>query len=1492
MVKIGTPRMARWLTGLVALFVLLGGFVGVWQRPDVARAAAFTSGNLVVLRVGTGTGTLSNVSTAVFLDEFTTSGGAAVQSIALTSTGATAFTNSGSATSEGALARSTDGRYLTFAGYYTATGQASIAGTTAAAVNRVVARVDVSGNIDTSTRLNDASSGNNPRAAVTDDGTRLWLVGGTGAVRYTPFGTNGSSTQLATDLTNIRTVNIFDGQLYVSSSSGTFLGISKVGTGLPTTSGQTTTLFVNAGTGASSYGFAFFDLNGSVAGVDTAYVADDRTVASGGGIQKWTYNGTIWTLSTTFNNGLTAGMRGLTARLVGTSVELFGTTADNTLNKLVRVLDDGTASPAFTTLATAGTNTAFRGVAFAPENPTAPTITEEPQSQSIAFNSSATLTVTATGTAPLTYQWYEGNSGDETTPVGTNSNTFTTPNLTTNKNYWVKVSNSAGSDNSNTATITVGAAPTPPTITVQPQSQTVAPNVSVVLTVTATGTAPLSYQWYEGNSGDTSTPVGTNSNTFTTPPLTASKNYWVRVTNTAGNADSQTAVITVNAVPQIGPIPALSSAINDPTNFGVRFLVTDTETAAGTLTVTVQSTSNPAVAPLANITVTTFFAGSRNVYVEPAGVGYSDITLRVEDSGGLTATAVLKYAASAASSTPATTRFHYGKADASTAIPLDDNYMLVADDEDQVLRVYSRTVSGLPLAEFDFTSSLGLTQTSSGVPREVDIEASARVGNRIYWMGSHSRGSAGQDRPNRYRIFATDLNQFGTSLTYVGRYDTLRQEIINWDNSNGHGKGAGYYGLGTGSNIPEDPNLSGFNIEGLTFAPDNTTAYVAFRAPVITPTNNITAISRTHALIVPIANFASLFTLNPSMPMFEAPIELDLGGRGIREIRKNADNQYLIIAGSASSVRNFALYTWTGNRLDKPTLRTADLSQFNTDGSFESILDVPANLNEFSQIQLLVDNGDTVYYNDGVAAKDLPIANFKKFRSERVTLGNIVRQNITLTLTSAPNPSTLGQTVTFNASVTAFEATGTVTFTNGATILGTANLINGFASFQTNMLPAGSQVITATYGGDANYNTASDDVIQVVNKTASITNLSSAPNPSTLGQSVTFTATVTPITATGTVTFTRGATVLGTANLVSGVATFTTSSLPVGSSIITASYGGDANYDGSADDVTQVVNRADSQTSLVSAPNPSTFGQNVVFTATVTPITATGTITFATSPTGTVLATAPLVNGVATATISTLPVGTTAVRAEYGGDTNFNPSQSDVVNQIVNVPPVCDKYLVTLTTDNGAGTLCGTLSFALSNAITATEDVTITFSVSTIAVSGLLPVGGNNNGKIVALEGGCTVNSGRGAPGVALVGSGTITSGLRLSGKANVNGLSVTSFGGYGVEVSGSQNIVRCSWIGTRNGTTANANTGGGVLIKAGASGNMLGAAGVTSSGNVISGNGGAGVRVEGGLDNMAYYNYIGYAADGTTELRNADGGVRVVSGGQLKFGLGNRVRS
>jgi len=243
-----------------------------------------------------------------------------------------------------------------------------------------------------------------------------------------------------------------------------------------------------------------------------------------------------------------------------------------------------------------------------------PTINGTTNSGTVPEGTTKTLTVSASGTAPLTYQWYEGTSGTTTNPVGTNSSSFTTPAITQPRSYWVKVTNACNFANSGTITISPSVSTcTQPAITVQPLSQTIATGTTANLSVDASGTAPLSYQWYQGALGDTTTPVST-SKTFTTPALNATTSYWARVTNNCGNANSNLATITVST--QQGCVPA--SITTQPTNTGAALgegitLVVGT---AGTAPLSFQWYAGEAVNdsnPIAGATSSSYAAGPFNI---------------------------------------------------------------------------------------------------------------------------------------------------------------------------------------------------------------------------------------------------------------------------------------------------------------------------------------------------------------------------------------------------------------------------------------------------------------------------------------------------------------------------------------------------------------------------------------------------------------------------------------------------------------------------------------------------------------------------------------------------------------------------------------------------------------------------------------------------------------------------------------------------------------
>lgn len=260
----------------------------------------------------------------------------------------------------------------------------------------------------------------------------------------------------------------------------------------------------------------------------------------------------------------------------------------------------------------------------------------------------------------------------------------------------------------------------------------------------------------------------------------------------------------------------------------------------------------------------------------------------------------------------------------------------------------------------------------------------------------------------------------------------------------------------------------------------------------------------------------------------------------------------------------------------------------------------------------------------------------------------------------------------------------------GSVTLTTDN--RGRAAFSVTLSPAppGATIVSATATDSAGDTSEFSKDLAAAPRAATSTAVDAAPPTSTYGQTVTLSASVTAGTGTptGTVTFTDGSTTLGTATLAgNGEAILATSSLAVGSHTITATYNGDALFAGSAGTTPETVQAAQAPTtvSLIAAPATSNQGQPVAFTATVSPAaggtgTPTGTVNFfevsyTTDKSGYStrsdysLGNAPLSNGQAGLTLSTLPVGDNSVYATYGGNKNFLGNSSNYVTAFVVAPP-------------------------------------------------------------------------------------------------------------------------------------------------------------------------------------------------------------------------------
>lgn len=349
----------------------------------IARSADLVPDNIVVARIGSGT-SLNSSAFAISIQEFTSSG-ILLQTLSNPFLGPNLLTDSGSATSNGYI--NTYGSFLAVPGSNLEAGTANASAQNAKATNILGLNAEIASRTIFPTGGPTGTppspfSGSNFRSVIPTSANTFYATGTssgsplTGGIWYK---SETDFVQVSATQNNLRNVEIYGGQLYVTSGAANSLGISKVGSDLPATAGSTTTLVIPTGTGSSPYGFVLFDTDGNGSN-DRAYIADERTSA-GGGIQRWDLNSSgIWVnsysrLFNTTNSSLTSStgsgivaIRGLTGRwdpFSGTAW-LVATTTETSNNRLVSILDSGSIPTGFSTLAQAGTNYVFRGVDFSP----------------------------------------------------------------------------------------------------------------------------------------------------------------------------------------------------------------------------------------------------------------------------------------------------------------------------------------------------------------------------------------------------------------------------------------------------------------------------------------------------------------------------------------------------------------------------------------------------------------------------------------------------------------------------------------------------------------------------------------------------------------------------------------------------------------------------------------------------------------------------------------------------------------------------------------------------------------------------------------------------------------------------------------------------------------------------------------------------------------------------------------------------------------------
>jgi hypothetical protein len=310
-----------------------------------------------------------------------------------------------------------------------------------------------------------------------------------------------------------------------------------------------------------------------------------------------------------------------------------------------------------------------------------------------------------------------------------------------------------------------------------------------------------------------------------------------------------------------------------------------------------------------------------------------------------------------------------GMCDASAAVPLDARTFAVADDEDNILRVYDVDTGGPPLRMVDLSPALPLRKKDQAPGKnpdkkpgkkpkktpETDLEAATGFEDAAYWLTSHGRNSKGKMQNARFILFATTLPRPGEPAQLVGQpYLSLLDDLLASEPLR-------RFDLRTASGRPPKEK-DGLNIEGLTATPDNRAMYIGFRNPI----------PQGKALVVPLLNPREV--VRGQRARLGEPVLLDLGGQGIRSLSWWR-NRYLIVAGDFGEGGTSRLYSWDGQGPARP-IDSVHLEGFNPEAFFTP--------EDRDDIVVFSDDGGVEI--DGTRCKDLEDPAAKRFRGLRLQL--------------------------------------------------------------------------------------------------------------------------------------------------------------------------------------------------------------------------------------------------------------------------------------------------------------------------------------------------------------------------------------------------------------------------------------------------------------------------------------------------------------------------
>ena len=260
-----------------------------------------------------------------------------------------------------------------------------------------------------------------------------------------------------------------------------------------------------------------------------------------------------------------------------------------------------------------------------------------------------------------------------------------------------------------------------------------------------------------------------------------------------------------------------------------------------------------------------------------------------------------------------------GASDASAAVSLGGDMIIVADDENNSLRIYDINSAGDAIAEHDLTSFLGVDAEHP----EADIEGAARIGDRIYWITSHGRNKDGKMRSSRHRFFATDILKQNEQIN-IKPVDipcsTLAKQLAAAEFGSRFGLDkATQFGniiLSKKKFKKLAPKEEGLNIEGLCASANGKKLYIGLRNPQLKDDQS----GINMAIVIPLENPAQVVEKGEAA-IFGKPLLWDMDNRGVRSMEYSAyHKEYFVIAGPHDGKKDFAIYRWSGKNDEQPKL--------------------------------------------------------------------------------------------------------------------------------------------------------------------------------------------------------------------------------------------------------------------------------------------------------------------------------------------------------------------------------------------------------------------------------------------------------------------------------------------------------------------------------------------------------------------------------------------